>query len=90
MDLAGGNLAAAHSGKRVVTVRINAVEFLKPVSVGDDVSVFCELQHEGETSIVVRIEIWAPVRTADAPRKVAEGVFCYVAVEVDGKPSPAS
>ena len=33
MDLAGGTFAAAHSGKRGVTVRIDAVEFLKSVSV---------------------------------------------------------
>jgi acyl-CoA thioesterase YciA len=49
MDLAGGTFAAAHSGKRVVTVRIDAVEFLKPVSVGDDVSVFCKLEEKGDT-----------------------------------------
>jgi acyl-CoA thioesterase YciA len=84
MDLAGGTFAAALSGKRVVTVRI------KPVSVGDDVSVFCELEHKGDTSIAVRIEVWARVRTADAPHKVAEGVFCYVAVDVEGKPAPAN
>jgi acyl-CoA thioesterase YciA len=48
MDLAGGPFAAVHSGKRVVTVRIDAVEILKPVSVGDDVSVFCELEHEAD------------------------------------------
>lgn len=33
MDLAGGTFAAAHSAKRAVTVRIDAVEFLKPVAV---------------------------------------------------------
>ena len=43
MDLAGGTFAANHSGKRVVTVRIEAVEFLTPVYIGDDVSVFCWL-----------------------------------------------
>ncbi len=37
MDLAGGTFAANHSGKRVVTVRIEAVEFLTPVYIGDDV-----------------------------------------------------
>jgi len=42
MDLAGGTFAVAHSGRRVVTVRIDAVEFLKPVSVGDDVSGCCQ------------------------------------------------
>ena len=51
MDLAGGTFAMTHSSKRVVTVRIDAVEFLQPVSVGDDVSIFCRLKHEGDTSL---------------------------------------
>ena len=90
MDLAGGTFAAAYASKRVVTVRIDAVEFLKPVSIGDDVSVFCALEHEGDTSIAVRIEVWARDRTGDAPHKVTEGVFRYVAVSEDGKPTPSS
>lgn len=90
MDLAGGTFAAAHAGKRVVTVRIDAVEFLDPVSVGDDVSVFCALEDEGDTSVAVKIEVWARVRTGDAPHKVAQGVFRYVAVREDGKPTSSS
>ena len=90
MDLAGGTFAAAHSGKRVVTVRIETVEFLKPVVVGDDVSVFCRLEHEGNTSIAVAIEVWARVRTSDGAHKVTEGVFTYVAVGDDGKPVAVS
>ena len=87
MDLAGGTFAAAHSGKRVVTVRIEAVEFLKPVSVGDDVSVFCHLESEGRTSVAVAIEVWARARTGEAPHKVTEGVFRYVALDGDGRPA---
>lgn len=90
MDLAGGTFAAAHSDKRVVTVRIDAVEFLKPVTVGDDVSVFCHLKREGNTSVAVGIEVWARARTSRAPHKVTEGVFTYVAVGNDGKPAPVS
>ena len=90
MDLAGGTFAVAHSGKRVVTVRIDAVEFLQPVSVGDDVSVFCRLEREGNTSVAVGIEVWARARTSDGPHKVTEGVFTYVAVGEDGKPAPVS
>lgn len=86
MDIAGGTFAVVHSGKRVVTVRIDAVEFLKPVSVGDDVSVFCWLEEEGHTSVKVRMETWARARVSDAPHKVTEGVFTYVAVGDDGKP----
>ncbi|WP_419827222.1 acyl-CoA thioesterase [Sphingomonas sp.] len=90
MDLAGGTFAAVHSGRRVVTVRVEAVEFLKPVSVGDDVSVFCRLDQEGDTSIAVAIEVWARARTSDAPHKVTEGVFRYVALNEDGKPTTVS
>ena len=88
MDLAGGTFAVNHSGKRVVTVHIEAVEFLKPVSVGDDVSVFCWLEEEGNTSVKVRMETWARARAAEAPHKVTEGIFTYVAVDEDGKPQP--
>jgi acyl-CoA thioesterase YciA len=90
MDLAGGTFAALHSGKRVVTVRIDAVVFLQPVSVGDDVSVFCRLEREGHTSVAVGIEVWARARVSDGPHKVTEGVFTYVAVGEDGKPAPVS
>jgi acyl-CoA thioesterase YciA len=90
MDLAGGTFAAGHSGKRVVTVRIEAVEFLKPVSVGDDVSLFCRLEREGKTSVTVGIEVWARVRTEGGAHKVTEGVFTYVAVRDDGKPVPVT
>jgi acyl-CoA thioesterase YciA len=89
MDLAGGTFAAAHCGHRVVTVRIEAVDFVKPVAVGDDVSVFCALDDQGETSIAVRIEVWARVRTGNAPHKVADGIFRYVAIGEDGAPAAA-
>jgi len=88
MDLAGGTFAVGHSGKRVVTARIEAVEFLKPVSIGDDVSIFCWLEDEGRTSLKVRMETWARARGGDAPHKVTEGVFTYVALGEDGKPEP--
>ena len=87
MDLAGGTFAVTHSGKRVVTVRIEAVEFLEPVTIGDDVSVFCWLEDQGETSIKVRLETWARSRTGREPHKVTEGVFTYVAVDENGRPT---
>ena len=88
MDLAGGTFAVGFAHKRVVTVHIAEVTFLQPVSVGDDVSVFCWLEEEGRTSVKVRIETWARARGADAPHKVTEGMFTYVAVDEHGKPQP--
>ncbi len=59
MDPAGGTFAAQHAGGRVATVAIDAMEFLRPIAVGDEVSCFCTLAERGETSLKVRIETWA-------------------------------
>ena len=86
MDLAGASLAAEHSEGRVATVAIEAMRFLRPVEVGDEVSCFCSLERSGDTSISVRIETWARGRgRGRQPEKVTEGVFTYVALDDEGK-----
>ena len=84
MDLAGGTLAAEHAEGRVATVSIDAMRFLRPVSVGDEVSCYCTLQDVGKTSIAVRIETWARERGGKPAEKVTEGVFTYVAIDEEG------
>ena len=86
MDLAGGTFAAQCVKGRVATVSIEAMRFLRPIEVGDEVSCYCSLESQGETSIAVRIETWSRDRTGSNPEKVTEGVFTYVALDEDGKP----
>lgn len=85
MDLAGGSFAAECAGGRVATVAIEAMRFLRPVAVGDEVSCYCLLETTGETSVVVKIETWARGRgRGKAPEKVTEGVFTFVAIDEQG------
>ena len=87
MDLAAGTFAAERAGGRVATVAIDAMRFLRPVAVGDEVSCYCSLEHAGETSLAVKIETWARGRGRDkAPEKVTEGVFTFVAIDEEGRP----
>jgi acyl-CoA thioesterase YciA len=86
MDLAGGTFAAQQAKARVATVSIEAMRFLRPVEVGDEVSCYCSLKHSGETSVAIRIETWARSRGESKAEKVTEGVFTYVAVGDDGRP----
>ena len=86
MDLAGGTFVAQRVQGQFVTVSIDAMRFLRPVSVGDEVSVYCTLQEEGDTSIAVKVETWVRDRSGTNPEKVTEGVFTYVALNQDGKP----
>ena len=89
MDLAGGSFAAERAGGRVATVAIEAMRFLRPVAVGDEVSCYCSAEEAGETSVKVRIETWARGRgRGKAPEKVTEGVFTFVAVDEEGRPRP--
>jgi acyl-CoA thioesterase YciA len=86
MDLAGGGFAAEHARGRVATVSIEAMTFLRPVSVGDEVSCYCTLDDEGETSVTVKIETWARARASRESEKVTEGEFKFVAIDEHGKP----
>ena len=85
MDLAGGTFAAQAAGGRVATVSIEAMEFLRPVSVGDEVSCYCTLVKSGETSLTVHIETWAKARGTKDSEKVTEGTFTFVAIDEHGK-----
>ena len=85
MDLAGATFAARRSGGRVATVSIDAMKFLRPIKVGDDVSCYCSMQNESDHSIAVKIETWAANRKGEEAEKVTEGIFTYVALDDNGK-----
>ncbi len=88
MDLAGATFAAAVAGGRVATVSIEAMEFLRPIAVGDEVSCYCRLERRGDTSVTVHIETWARARAVDSGEKVTEGTFTFVAMDEHGRPRP--
>jgi len=83
MDIAGAAFAGTHSGGRVATVAIDAMKFLRPIEVGDEVSCLCSIERQGVTSLEIRIETWTR-RGGTAPAKVTEGLFTYVALADDG------
>jgi acyl-CoA thioesterase YciA len=87
MDLAGGNFAAERGDGRVVTTAIEAMRFLRPITIGDEVSCYCTLEDTGDTSIQVKIETWARSRgRGKTPEKVTEGIFTFVAIDEHGRP----
>ena len=89
MDLAGGSFAAERADGRVVTVAIEAMRFLRPIAVGDEVSCYCTAEEVGDTSVRVKIETWARSRGRDKiAEKVTEGVFTFVAIDEEGRPRP--
>lgn len=88
MDLAGGIAAADHAKSRVATVGVEAMSFLKPVSVGDILSVYCRMGQVGRTSMAIKMEAWVQRKLSREMLKVTEGVFTFVALDGDGHSQP--
>src|SRR5580700_9252186 len=86
MDVGGGVFASKIAKSRTVTVAIEAMNFRKPVYVGDLVSVHANLVKIGRTSITVHIEAWVLRRKEMQPILVTDGNFTYVSIDDSGKP----
>jgi acyl-CoA thioesterase YciA len=88
MDLAAGLVAMRVARGRTVTVAADAMTFLSPVSIGDEVSVYADVIGRGRTSIRIAVEAWRRERHAEDRRKVTEAVFTFVAIDHDRRPVP--
>ena len=86
MDIAGGVAASKVAKSRTVTVSIDAMNFRKPVYVGDLVSVHANLVRVGRTSMTIHLEAWVVRRKETKPILVTDGNFTYVAIDEQGLP----
>src|ERR1700722_8087319 len=86
MDLAGGVFASKAAKARTVTVAIEAMNFRKPVFIGDLVSVHASLVRIGKTSVTVRLEAWVLRRKEMHSNLGTDGNFTYVAIDDSGHP----
>jgi acyl-CoA thioesterase YciA len=88
MDLAGGIRAGQRAQGRVATVAIEAMNFLRPVHVGDVLCVYSSIAREGRTSLAVWLEAWALRNRIGERVKVTNGTFTFVALDEDRRPRP--
>jgi acyl-CoA thioesterase YciA len=88
MDLAAGNLAQRVAHGRCVTVAVDAMSFIRPVKIGDEVTVYCELVATGRTSLNIAVEAWRRERSDEMDQRVTKAVFKFVAIDAEGKSRP--
>ena len=86
MDIGGGIFASKIAKSRTVTVAIDAMNFRKPVFVGDVVSVHANLVRVGKTSVTVHLEAWVLRRKEMHSILVTDGNFTYVSIDDQGRP----
>ncbi|UCE90106.1 MAG: acyl-CoA thioesterase [Pseudomonadota bacterium] len=87
VDIAGSIQAVRRANGRVVTVAVNEFRFLRPVFVGDLVSLFAEVQSVGNTSIRITIAGFAErERSIHQCDRVCEAELTYVAIDAQRQP----
>jgi acyl-CoA thioesterase YciA len=89
IDLAAAMEAHKLHAGHVVTVAMDKVEFKRPVFVGDLVSLYTDVERIGNTSVTVRVQVWAQRRKP--PRdtvQVTEALVTMVAVDDALNPVP--
>ena len=88
MDLGGAVLAKSLARNRVVTVSVDTMNFVARVNVGDLVTCYAELLSVGRTSMKVQVDVWVQRFIEGTQIRVTHGIFTYVAIDAQGKPTP--
>ena len=86
MALAAGSLASRHSKGKAVVVAADELRFPGAPQVGDEISVYAELEKQGRTSMTIVVEAVARERDGTRETKVASGRFTFVALGADDRP----
>jgi acyl-CoA thioesterase YciA len=88
MDQAGGIAGVERAKGRVVTVKVDAMTFIRPMKVGDVLEVYTEVTRIGRTSMTIQIEAWAQRFQTELREMVTEATFTFVAIDDAGRPRP--
>lgn len=87
VDIAGSIAAHRYVGNRVVTVSVNEFVFIKPVFIGDLISIYARVQHIGNTSISIALNVMAErERGQQEAIQVATAVLTYVSIDENRHP----
>ena len=72
----------------MATVAIDAMQFIRPVRVGDVLCIYVHIARIGRTSMGLQIEAWVLRNRQSQREKVTHGLFTFVAIDEHGKPRP--
>lgn len=88
VDEAGGLAAIRHSRRVCVTVRLDSMSFLEPVSVGDFVTFKAQVNWVGRSSMEVGVRVEAENPISGEITHTNSAYAVYVALDAAGRPVP--
>lgn len=88
MDIAAGSIAARLARGSIATKAINDIVFDTPIFVGDEVSVYAEVEKIGNTSITLNIYVTIRRKGHHEELHAVKGKFVMVALDENRRPRP--
>ncbi len=85
MDIAAAIAAQKHCNRVVVTASVDNVSFQHPVKLGDVITIKAKVTRAFNTSLEVRLNVWAENIPTGTKIKSNEAYYTFVALDNDGK-----
>ncbi len=86
MDEVAFITATRFSRQKMVTVSSDRVDFNKPVPAGTLAELIGKVTHIGNSSVIIKVEVYIEQMYEDHREKAMEGTFTMVAIGEDKKP----
>ena len=88
MDIAAAISAQKHCNRIVVTASVDNVSFKHAIKLGDVVTIEAKVTRSFNTSIEVRLDVWAENIPSGSKLKSNEAYYTFVAVDQSGRTIP--
>lgn len=85
MDIAAAISAQKHCNRIVVTASVDNVSFRHPVKLGDVISIEAQVTRAFNTSVEVRLVVWAQNIPSGTKVRSNEAFYTFVAIDQDGQ-----
>jgi acyl-CoA hydrolase len=85
MDISAAIAAQKHCNRNVVTASVDNVSFQHPIKLGDVVSIESKVTRAFNTSVEVRLDVWAENIPSGSRVKSNEAYYTFVALDADGQ-----
>ena len=86
MDITGAMAAMRFSSQDAVTASIDAVDFKKPIQLGDIIELRGKVIHTARTSMVVKVDLFRVDKNERHRDFSCRGYLVFVAIDSDGEP----
>lgn len=87
IDIAAALTASKHSGHVVATVSMDSLDFKHPIRLGEMVKLVSTLVSVGNTSMKIKVNVWAENLQTGSVIMTNEASLVFVALDENGRPT---